>query len=54
MKTIILHGPAARNDGSYADAGSNVAIGSEPDQISAASAKPLIRGRRARQLGTRA
>lgn len=54
MKTITLQGPATRNDGGYADAGSTLVVGAEPDQISSARARMLIRGRRARQASPNA
>lgn len=42
MKKITLHGPAARNDGSYADAGTTLTIGDKPEEIDGERAKALV------------
>lgn len=47
MKKITLHSPAARNDGTYADAGETLTIGDKPDEIAADRAKDLTDGSRA-------
>lgn len=41
---IILTGPNTRNDGSYVDAGAEVEVGDQPDQINADRAKALADG----------
>lgn len=42
MKKLHLHGPAARNDLTYLDAGSTIDIGNGKTQISEDRAKALV------------
>lgn len=42
MKKITLHSPAVRNSGAFADAGSTLTIGDQPDEITAARAKAMV------------
>ena len=44
MQKIILTGPNTRNDGSYADAGTELTVGDKADQISADRTKSLLDG----------